>query len=350
MIEKKSITVTFRDHIADHIENFSKKEGLDCEKTRALLSYLSGAIVHYREEGVEMSPAVVVTTDIRAFLDPLPGAVTYKIGELPLDASFGSKILKECAPLFGPAWSIYIERTSSEALEYGVFSYFRLPSAPSIEDSLPLTSASFGMLMRKSGTSGVEFRGAKGNILTLVFSTHRGPKNGSDPIGRFARHCVSDVSEGAAQVLADYLRRMLTNLLNGSHGTILVCRTAGRKAEIRQIRDAVVLNPAIDFGELLAVTGGNDVSSLLMLLRSEELLAGLMKSDGMVMFDTKGRVTAYRAFYKSSNAGKGDAPVVGGARRRAFEGVKALIPSRLAAALFRSQDGLMIFFDGKDNG
>jgi hypothetical protein len=73
------------------------------------------------------------------------------------------------------------------------------------------------------------------------------------------------------------------------------------------------------------------------------LLHGLLQSDGIVAFNETGQITAYRVFYKppkgSEDASKAKATVSGGARRRAFEGVSALVGPSLKSALFRSQDG-----------
>ena len=65
-----------------------------------------------------------------------------------------------------------------------------------------------------------------------------------------------------------------------------------------------------------------------------------MNSDGMVAFDHTGQILAYRVFFKGDIT---DIRVVGGARRRAFEGVKTLLGATITSALFRSQDGHMIY-------
>jgi hypothetical protein len=63
----------------------------------------------------------------------------------------------------------------------------------------------------------------------------------------------------------------------------------------------------------------------------------------MIVFDTMGRITSYRVFYQPQNEEPAIQSVVGGARRRAYEGVKTLVGRPLMSVLFRSQDGLTLF-------
>jgi hypothetical protein len=56
------------------------------------------------------------------------------------------------------------------------------------------------------------------------------------------------------------------------------------------------------------------------------------------------RIIAYRVFYRPpQTAGSVASNVTGGARRRAFEGIKTLVGTQLSSVLFRSQDGLTIY-------
>ena len=59
----------------------------------------------------------------------------------------------------------------------------------------------------------------------------------------------------------------------------------------------------------------------------------------MIVFDTTGKITAYRVFYRPQAAAPALSKTVGGARRRAFEGVKGLVGVHIVSVLFRSQDG-----------
>lgn len=110
------------------------------------------------------------------------------------------------------------------------------------------------------------------------------------------------------------------------------------------MKDAVPLSPLLDFQAAFSeFQTANTAGSILSLQRCEELLQGFLRCDGMIVFDTCGRVIAYRVFFRPMGKVASDADgVVGGARRRAFEGVKDLVGKKLTSVLFRSQDGLTL--------
>lgn len=148
-----------------------------------------------------------------------------------------------------------------------------------------------------------------------------------------------------------YLSSLLARCLNESHGTILVSRVGQPIVKVKGMKDAVVLDPPLDIaGAFLSYKSEPNAEAMLELQRSEALLIGMLQSDGIVVFDDTGKVSAYRVFFKEGPAkgargkrGATTAAPEGGARRRAYEGLKLLVGSELNGALFRSQDGLTEF-------
>lgn len=112
--------------------------------------------------------------------------------------------------------------------------------------------------------------------------------------------------------------------------------------------DAVAVTPALDFGSVFSdYQKSGTAAAVLTLQRCEELLRGFLKCDGIIVFDRTARVIAYRVFYRPPpTQGPATENVSGGARRRAFEGLKTLVGTKLVSALFRSQDGLTIYRGG----
>jgi hypothetical protein len=140
------------------------------------------------------------------------------------------------------------------------------------------------------------------------------------------------------------LGRLLESALVVSHGTILLCTKEVDVSLIPELKDSTLLYPFLDFHlafNEFKMTG--TAGSILMLQRCEDLLHGFLRCDGMIVFDTLGHVTAYRVFFQAAQGHQPVAEVVGGARRRAFEGVKALVGHHLVCTLFRSQDGHMLY-------
>jgi hypothetical protein len=132
--------------------------------------------------------------------------------------------------------------------------------------------------------------------------------------------------------------------LSRCHGTIRVCTEKKSIIEMEELKDGIELQPKLDFFSAYSNyrTDGT-ADSILRLQSAEELFIGILQCDGIVVFDTKGSLIAYRVFYRTNQSDSyGSSAPVGGARRRAFEGTKAMVCGILKSSLFRSQDGLTI--------
>jgi hypothetical protein len=66
-------------------------------------------------------------------------------------------------------------------------------------------------------------------------------------------------------------------------------------------------------------------------------MQGMLASDGIVVFTDAGAIIAYRAFLKLPSTSTN--PVAGGARRRTFEALQALVGRDIEAVFIASQDG-----------
>src|SRR3954451_3921341 len=98
------ISVTFRDQTTGRINDLLLDEDKACAQSQNLLGYLAGALLNYKDEGIEFTPSVLLCDGIQEFLKAFPGAVSHMIGSASLDPSSGPKILKECAPLSSRNW------------------------------------------------------------------------------------------------------------------------------------------------------------------------------------------------------------------------------------------------------
>lgn len=340
------VSVTFRDQITGKINDLLLDEDRACGHTQNLLAYLAGALISYRDEGVEFLPSIVICDNIQTTLQAFPGAVRYQIGTAPLDPASGPAILKDCAPLSNANWSIYIERVDGTAINYGVFTYLRLPTAISLPGGITIGKGQLAVLLRRISPNTIELRASKGSVLTLVFSTLREPSVQYGSVAKFAACCCADIpAAGNDTGFSTYFGGLLDTELSSSHGTILACANGELNFDqVPGIADAVLLRPTLDFHAAFSdYHSTRTADAILGLQRCEELLRGFLRCDGIVLFDTKARVIAYRMFYRPSGpAEAGGATVIGGARRRAFEGLKTLVGTSLKAVLFRSQDGLTL--------
>lgn len=334
------VFLTFRDQTTGRINDLLIDEHQACAHSQNLLGYLAGALLNYKDEGVEFSPAIILCDSLELFLRSFPGSVAHTIGTAPLDPSSGPRILKDCGPLSSQNWFIFIERTREGKVRYGVFTYFRLPTAIPLHEGITIDPTHFCVLLRKISPSTIEIKGAKGSSLTLIFSTVREAVTSGDPINKFTSACCLHLSDKDAFKV--YLSRLLESALAVSHGTILFCSEGSNLAV--ELRDAIPVLPLLDLHAAFSeFQTANTAGSILTLQRCEDLLQGFLRCDGMIGFDTAGRVTAYRVFYRPGHETPPAAEIVGGARRRAFEGVKSLVGKQIVSVLFRSQDGLTLY-------
>lgn len=337
-----SAIISFRDQATGKINDLLGDEGLICGHTQNLLSYLSGALLSYKEEGVELTPTVLLCESIGRFLTRFPGSSFYQIGSGPLEGSPGKRILKECAPLSGDNWFVYVERITAKTIRFGVFTYSISPTSVNLLGGLSITSDQMAVLAKKVGENTIELVGGKGSRLKLMFSTSRDAQITQPDLNHFGEACTSSLqNEVYRNQFITYFIQLLDKGLSASHGTMLACSKDETCLKLTELKDAVVLNPPLDlFAQFERYRAEGSAESLLSLQRAEELLNGFMRCDGIVFFDETGRVFAYRVFYRPKKSSP-NASIIGGARRRAFEGAKSLVPENLTAILFRSQDGGM---------
>ena len=338
--------VTFRSQTISNIGDLIQDEGLTCHASQNLLAFLAGELLAYRDEGVDLAPVIMFCTNAEKVFQSFPGSVRHTIGNAALHADSIKRVLKDCAPLATRSWSIFIERINQDQIQYGVFNYITLPTTLPLSEAIGLTSVGTCLLLRKIDPSTIEVRGAKGNDLCLVFSTTREEaKQYASPVGSFAEDCCRDIANNSIAVeFKVYFKRLLEDGLSKCHGTMLVCAANPSLKTMGEMKDGIEISPKLDF--LAAYqTYRSDVSaeSILRLQSAEELLTGILQCDGILVFDTNGCLVAYRVFYRPTTPEIPGAPApTGGARTRAFEGLRTMIGTELISALFRSQDGLTI--------
>ncbi len=289
--------VTFRSQTMGQIADLIHDEGLSCQASQDILSFLAGTLVRYQDEGIELIPNILFCEDADSALKTFPGAVRYQVGAAPLTSDSVNRILKECAPLTVGGWCIYIERTSTTDLKYGVFNYLQLPTTIPLAEAISLMPDLFCVLVRRTSPSTIEIRGSKGNSLSLIFSTVREQPIQSDPISAFAIDCCLDL--GNADDFRIYFQRLLEQALTRSHGTILATTRSNNLRGISELKDAIPVVPKLDiYAAFMGYREIGSAESIVTLQNRESLLTGLLHCDGIVMFNTQGCVIAYRVFYR----------------------------------------------------
>lgn len=352
-------TVSMQESTTGAVTQFMEREGCECLQSIKLLAFLAGALQRYEEEGVVLSPRVLLCNNIDSFARSLPGGRFLLVGKLDFNSDSGKYVLKQCATLSRGGWIVFVERNpAGTEARFGVLSFLASPTSVELRDMVTLErdpslgDPEMAVLVEQVDPKTILLSGSRGNTLRIAFSTTRKMTDDFLPIQRFSKLCCSGVA--GAEFLG-FFQSLLRRSLNESHGTILVCRSSGPVTKVKGMKDAVLLSPPLDLRDaFMAYKTVGDADSILELQRSEALFVGMLQSDGIIVFDDRGAVTAYRVFFREARIAapkgaqsaksrkKAPAPV-GGARRRAFEGLKGLVGQELQGALFRSQDGVTEF-------
>ncbi len=342
-------TVSLRVSTGGELAEFLERESKTCGYSNTVISGILGKLWNYREEGVEISPSVLYSDDIVAFSKKLPGFSRLSIGNCSSSEEAAKRILKDCAPLTGDSSLIFVQRCGQgETLDYGIFSFLRSPTAIGIDEALLLDDNQFAVLIKKSSPTTLKVSGSKGNSVSILMSTIRDDDNSEQEVLKFCEDATSDLAVGDdTDAFKRYFQALLNKALVNCHGTILLCASPNVHEKSECIADRISLDEDLDFFRLFKqFRDSGEAESLLELQRAEDLLRGFMSCDGMIALSTDGRVISYRVFYEAAKNGETPAPaVVGGARRRAFEGVTSLKLQELKSALFRSQDGATEYKD-----
>jgi hypothetical protein len=141
------------------------------------------------------------------------------------------------------------------------------------------------------------------------------------------------VSQDYRESTQSFLKRLLFDALRHSHGCI-VAVTNKTKAPILLSSDGVILENPIDFGQLVGDLIKNKITQSYIESKGY-LLKGMLKSDGILLFDNSGRLLGYNCFVKV----KKNDQLIGGARKRAFATLSKNLGRGLCAVFMQSQDG-----------
>jgi hypothetical protein len=256
--------------------------------------------------------------------------------------------LKECAPLAAGGWVIYIERNESQ-FKYGVMTARNLPLSITPYEALVENSVGdvVSIVVRRIAENCVELQGGKGNRRCLYFSDRRAET--APPavaLEQFCRAATRSVPAPQQEDVRRFFYRTLSTQLAQAHGAILVVQSARKKLS-RRLRDCTLLPIPLSLAQrVLEYREHKDNEALAKLSSATFLIQGMLGSDGIVVFTNTGAIIAYRAFLKLPSSPTSH--VAGGARRRTFDALKALVGRDFEAVFMSSHDG-QTEFAGDDN-
>ena len=336
------LNITFRTTLLGSVAEFSQSTTLFIFAQAMNLVELIVLLARYQEEGQRLSPKVYITDDVSTLCSMLPDSERIQIGSCPADATGIKQSIKKCAPLANGGWMIYLNNRDA-TIDYGVF---KGPSNPVsvLVDDVVLTDNNQLVVVKVFQVSADCVEVASNNgAKHYVFLDHRAEDSPS-PL-QYLDDLVLNIASGVKAEFCEPTKGLLTRLLydalRESHGSIIAVTNMMEAPKILSA-DGIILDQPIDFGDLVQRLSKDEIDRSLVESKGY-LLKGMLNSDGIVLFDNRGRLLGYNCFVKIGK--KHD--VVGGARRRAFTALTDHLGRGLCGAFMQSQDGWSDFKGAK---
>lgn len=336
--------VTLRSELKSSISDFLADADMACAATEEALISLAVALADYREEDRPLFPRIVICDDLNTVLRNIQGSGPVEIGSAAREPGTISRALKKCAPLTAGAWAIWVER-QPEAFRYGVFRE-PLPTALDIRATLldsPPSETLRAVLIAQFAAGTIELVSPGRPGIRIHLSGQREDDiSAGDTQRKVADWSAGDiVDERLRESYSNFAATALQDLLRKGHGTLIAVVPQGSRAWRRNAKDAVKLDEPVDFARQLDQLADDPTSSALFeLLTSVELVAGMLSSDGISVFDTRGRVLAFNWFIRTDTRKLSARESLGGARHRAFSALSGLVDrGQLVGCFIRSSDG-----------
>lgn len=328
------VNITFRTQLVGGVSEFCHHSQLQLLNNNLHLVELIVLLARYQEEGASLCPKVYLTNSIDKLSLMLPGGEKHKIGVAKSDTSGLKAALKKCAPLATGEWMLYVQDNGSN-IEYGVFKGESNPVSVSV-DTILLDSHIDTAVVKvyQIATDCVEIRCNNGEH-HYVFLNHR--KEDSPPPLQYLDNLIGAITLVCPEKIKDsstsYLTKLVFEALRQSHGCIIAVTGADFVPEFLA-NDGVVLEKPIDFPNLVdeIITSKADSASI---DSKGALLKGMLNSDGIIVFDNRGRLLGFNCFVKPDK----EDDIVGGARKRAFSALSKQVGKELTAVFMQSQDG-----------
>ncbi|MBX9776634.1 MAG: hypothetical protein K2Y71_19830 [Xanthobacteraceae bacterium] len=339
-------SVSFRAHLLSNATDLLAEVDLHCARTAKLVVSIVSHLAAYTEEGTPLAPSVFICNSITQLVKRAGIGEHVPLSQLEDTETAAGKVLKICAPLCSSNWRIYVERSiNGEHCHFGVFSGSTDPTALTVDEIvLDGFEAGFPIVrISQNVTNKVEVRTNSGSAIEFRFNDDLDVPDLHDRTHVRALSKVIGSTVGTqSESFSGFVERILAESVRDSHGTLIAVISDKDGALPEVLKDAVLLSPPLDLFERyrLHMDEESSVVSVGRLQTAAELVAGIVRSDGVTVFDTLGKVIAYRAFVPMEGQ---QVTATGGARTRAFVALQAFIGSGLEAIFFRSQDGRMAF-------
>lgn len=340
----KSIKIkSLKEHVFESISSVLRSEQFpSCKLTPHGVLALVDEIASYHEEGKELFPHILLTTDLAELLKSIPSVQKIVVRDNELGVLEFQAALKLCAPLAVDCWIIFIEiNVPDKKIKFGLLSSELSETSPSIHRQLlgDLSSENDGLpfiYISNIGQRTVLIEGAK-NKVAVSLSLKSVKDISSDSVHVLAANVAQKSKPEIRATIIFYFEKLLNFSLKECHGTLIgVVKDDEPSIEFLKqcLEDGIYLDEPIDLPLLVENSEhekSREASSMVRIYSS--IIQNMLNFDGITVLSTGGKVIAYHCFVKQGDSQE----TTGGARSRAFE---AMISSNaFVCCLYKSQDG-----------
>lgn len=325
-------SVTLRSHLMGSLTDLVEAASLGTTGKCSVICELVSLFVDYREEGTSLFLDVFVTNDLDQLISLIPQSTYLRLGCCTLDEEGVVSAVKKTAPLVRGSWKMYLS-PSADGLDFGVFRDSGHPLNVSLDFGVQSGEVGDAKFIRvtKLTQDAVRVSAHNGNQVVIHFSNAKeGLEEVEYSLDALAELICSSIEGTLSHSSKTYITALLNKAVRESHGVLIA---VVKKRVPSFLKDSIVLDPPLDIGSAVESVL-RDAGTIPELQALESLILGMFASDGIVIFDTKAQLLAYRAFTKLKPA-----EAVGGARRRAYQVLCERVGHGLEAAFFQSQDG-----------
>lgn len=333
-------TKSLRNFLQGSLSDFAESCLMGPLVTATTLTSLVVMLANLREEGAELTPEVYLCANLEETLKLLPDRDVLEIGHAIDPISAITEGLKKCSPLAIGGWNVYIS-SIAEKYQFGLFRGSLNPLSISVNSTLfsePLESIKVVRLFRTAaGCVELCNNNNQTHCILLNDKQESSPKP-NEHAEILPELICRDVPENLREPSTTYIGKTLDRALSACHGTLIAITSKDKVPAF--LKDGVVLLTPLDLYDAVEMKSqyNQEITHEHRLNAYAALIQGMVGSDGITVFNTKGRLLAYNCFIQSPSRVDGK-PVVGGARTRAYEALRKKIGKGIDAVFIQSQDG-----------
>ncbi len=336
--------LSFRHLLTGAVTEFLAERQMTCPQTAEALSELVVSLSSYREEGSPLFPQVFVCEDITAMLQALRGRDPMSVSDGERSRVTMRRALKQCAPLSRGGWAIYFQLDEPGRFSYGLFrtDSFILSSSP-IELLRAIKDPSIKLLgISRVAENIIELCASAGYRRFIHLSGARTDvPHPTRVLEDIVQAVTADVDEPFRLPAQGFFRHAFFDAMQAPHGSLamVIPKNAPRSS---LLDDGVMLQPSIDVvARIEAYKSDPREGKATSLQAVVTLLHGMLSADGITVLRSDGCLVGYNVFVEQPALREGEVPI-GGARRRSFNVLCSHLGKELAAAFYRSQDGVAL--------